>query len=98
MEEKSISMSESTDKSGNKNVSYEKSWEDNGLRYRKEVRQVEGGYIVVESKYGKPKDEGEDADYIDERKEYVTDKNPLEKKKEEDDENTMFDFVDIPTF
>jgi hypothetical protein len=93
-----INMTKETLKDGTESVTYSKSWEGNGMNYRKEVRKVEGGYIVTESKHGKPKDLGEDGEWIDERKEYVTTENPLEAKKEEKkDEENMFDFIDLPS-
>lgn len=82
---------------GNKSITYRKEWKKNGINHSKQVRKLEGGYIITESKYGKPSDGGEDAEYIDERKEYISTTNPLEKKKE-DKEDNMFDFVDNPTF
>ena len=82
---------------GSKSVTYRKEWKENGINHSKQVRKLEGGYIVTESKYGTPKDEGEDGEYVDERKEYISTTNPLEKKKEEKEEN-MFDFIDKPTF
>jgi hypothetical protein len=92
-----IRMSKEVAKDGTESLTYSKSWESNGLSHRKEVRKVEGGYIVTESKYGKPKDQGEDAEYVDERKEYVTTENPFKQREEEkkEDEN-MFDFIDLP--
>ena len=91
-----INITKETNKDGSESISYRKSWEKNGLSYSKEVRKVEGGYIVTESKYGTPKDE-EGADYIDERKEYVTTENPLDEPKEEkNEEQKMFDFIDTP--
>ena len=92
-----INITKETNKDGTESVSYSKSWDKNGLSHRKEVRKLDGGYIVTESVYGKPKDQGEEADYIDERKEYITTENPLEVKKEEKaDEQKMFDFIDTP--
>lgn len=90
-------VTKETTKDGTESISYRKEWEANGLNHSKQVRKVEGGYIVTESRYGKPKDGGEDADYIDERKEYVSTTNPL-KKKEEEKEDNMFDFIDKPNF
>jgi hypothetical protein len=90
------SINKSVDKNGNKNVTYTKRWEDNGFNLSKEIRQVEGGWIIRESKYGKPKDGGEDAKYVEENKEYVTTENPFKPK--EDKEEKMFDFVDKPSF
>jgi len=83
-----------TGKDGSQSISYRKSWEKDGVNYNKEVRKVEGGYIIRESKYGKPSD-GEEGDYIDESKEYVSTTNPFSEKKE--DEN-MFSFIDNPSF
>lgn len=92
-----ISMNKETAKDGTESISYKKSWDKDGIHYCKEVRKVEGGYICVESKYGKPKGV-EDAEYIDERKEYVTTENPFEEKKEEkEDEKKMFEFIDLPS-
>ena len=79
---------------GTESITYSKTWESNGISHRKEVRKVEGGYIINESKYGRPKDQGEDADYVEERREYVTTENPLEKKKDETEDEKMFDFID----
>lgn len=90
-----INISKEVAKDGTESITYSKSWEKNGMNNRKEVRKVEGGYIITESSYGKPKDGGEDAEYIDERREYVTTENPFEKK-EESDEEKFFSFVDTP--
>lgn len=87
---------ESDDK-GNKQVSYSKSWDENGIHYNKSVRQVRGGYIVTTSRYGTPKNGGKDAKYIDEREEYVTTENPFDTEKKKDEEK-MFSFVDSPEF
>ena len=93
----SINISKEISNDGNKSLTYRKSWEKNGLNHSKEVRKVEGGYIVVESKYGKPKDQGEDAEYIDERKEYVTTENPFDEAEKKTDDEKMFDFIDVPS-
>jgi len=90
-------LTKETAKDGTESISYRKEWKKNGLNHTKQVRKVEGGYIVTESKYGKPEDSGEEAEYIDEHKEYVSTTNPLEKKKD-DEKDTMFDFIDNPTF
>lgn len=90
-----INISKEVAKDGTESITYSKSWEKNGMSHRKEVRKVEGGYIITESKYGKPNDV-EDAEYIDERKEYVTTENPFEPKEEKSDDQKMFDFVDTP--
>ena len=92
-----VNMTKETLKDGTESITYSKSWEKNGMDFRKEVRKVEGGYIITESKYGRPKDEGEDADYIDERREYVTTENPFEPKEEKSEEEKMFDFIDLPS-
>ena len=90
-------MTKETGKDGSQTITYRKSWEKNGMNHSKEVRKVEGGYIITESAYGKPSDGGEDAEYIDERKEYVTTENPFDEPKEEkSDEKKMFDFIDTP--
>lgn len=91
-----LSMNKSVAKDGTESISYSKRWEKNGLNYHKEIRKVEGGYIITESKYGKPSDGGEDAEYIDERKEYVTTENPFEDKEKDEKEEKMFDFLDMP--
>ena len=92
-----INISKETLKDGTESITYSKSWEKNGMNYRKEVRKVEGGYIINDSMHGKPKDGGEDAEWIDERKEYVTTENPFDEAKEEkSDEKKMFDFIDTP--
>lgn len=92
-----LNMTRETGKDGNKTVTLRKSWEKNGMSHSKEVRKVEGGYIVTESKYGKPKDQGEEAEYVDENKEYVTTKNPFDEVKPDEDEQKMFNFVDTPS-
>jgi hypothetical protein len=92
----SINISKEVAKDGTESITYSKSWEKNGLNHRKEVRKVEGGYIITESKHGKPKDAGEEAEWIDERKEYVTTENPFEPKEEKSNDEKMFDFVDTP--
>jgi len=91
-----VNISKETLKDGTESITYSKSWEKNGMSHRKEVRKVEGGYIITESKYGKPKDQGEDGEYIDERKEYVTTENPFEPPEDKSDDQKMFDFVDTP--
>ena len=79
----------------NKSVTYTKRLEKGGVTYMKEVKKVEGGYIIRESKYGKP--EGSE-EYIDESKEYVTTTNPFDKEeKKESDDDKMFSFIDEPT-
>jgi hypothetical protein len=88
-------MNKEIAKDGTESITYSKSWEKNGMNHRKEVRKVEGGYIIVESKHGKPKDV-EDAEWIDERKEYVTTENPFEKKEEKNEDSNMFDFINLP--
>ena len=86
----------SVDKSGSESITYRKEWEKNGIRHSKEVKKVEGGYIIRENKYGKPTDNPE-AEYVDESKEYVSTENPFEKKKEDNNEK-MFSFTDTPLF
>ena len=90
-----INMTKETGKDVKTTVSFRKSWEKNGFSHSKEVRKVEGGYIVTESKYGKPADE-EDAEYVDEHKEYVTTENPFDEVKPTEDDQKMFSFVDTP--
>lgn len=85
------------DHNGNESVTYRKEWEKNGVRHSKEVRKVEGGYIIRESKYGKPQDDPE-APYVDENKEYVSTENPFDKKAEKKEDDKMFSFVDTPLF
>ena len=96
-----VEITKETLKDGTENITYSKSWEKNGMNHRKEVRKVEGGYIVTMSKHGKPKDQ-EDAEWIDERREFVTTENPFEeakeeKKEEKKEEHKMFKFIDMPT-
>jgi hypothetical protein len=95
-----INVTQEIDKEGNKSLSYRKSWEKNGLNHSIEVKKVEGGYIISESKYGTPKDQGEDAEYIDERSERVSTINPFKDDKEDklDKDEKMFGFVDKPNF
>ena len=86
-----------TGKDGSEKVTYRKEWKENGISYTKEVRKVEGGYIIRESKWGKPENE-ETAEYLDECKEYVTTENPFKQKEEKSDDEKMFDFIDKPLF
>ena len=57
---------------------------------------VVGGYIVVESKYGRLSGGGEDAEYVNERKEYVTTENPFDETMKKGEDEKMFAFVDTP--
>ena len=94
-----VNVTKETDKNGKESISYSKSWDKNGMHHNIEVKKVEGGYIISESKHGKPKDEGDNAEWVDERSERVSTTNPFKDEKEDklDDEN-MFDFIDKPTF
>lgn len=87
-------LRETVNEDGSKSITYRKEWKKNGINYSKEVRQVEGGYIIRESKYGKPSDNS-DAEYIDETREYVSVENPF-KSKEKDNDEKMFSFIDSP--
>jgi hypothetical protein len=91
----SINITKEVGKDGTESLSYRKSWEKNGLNFSKEVRKVEGGYIVIESKHGKPKDE-DDAEWIDERKESVTTENPFDEAQDKSEDEKLFSFVDTP--
>ena len=93
-----INVTQEIDKEGNKSISYRKSWDKNGLHHSIEVKKVEGGYIISESKYGAPKDEGENGEYVDERSERVSTTNPFKDDKEDklDKNDNMFSFVDKP--
>ena len=91
-----VNVTKEVDKNGNESISYRKSWDKNGLHHSIEVKKVEGGYIITESKYGTPKDQ-EGAEYVDERSERVSTTNPFDDKKEEKiDDEKMFGFVDRP--
>ena len=59
-----------------------------GITKSVRVEQVENGYIITVSKYGKL--EGSD-DYIDEHKKFISTKNPFEKKGDDDAEVDMPD-------
>ena len=93
-------ITKEVDKEGNESISYRKSWEKDGINHSKEVKKLEGGYLITESKYGTLKSEGEgQGEYIDERKEYITTTNPFAKKEEKsDDDEKLFGFIDEPTF
>lgn len=92
-----IEITKEVSEEGNEIITYRKSWKKGKLNHNKEVRKVEGGYIVTESKYGESDEE--EGGYIDERKEYVTTENPFaEKKEEKDEDKKMFDFIDKPDF
>lgn len=62
--------------------------EMDGITKKIEVREVENGYVICKSMYGKM--EGSE-EYIDERKEYISTTNPMEEKskKMEDKEEEM---------
>ena len=98
--QKFIKMEETIKKTvsedGSKSVSYRKEWKKDGLYYSKEVRQVEGGYIIRECKHGKPSD-SPDGEYIDETKESVSTENPFQKKEKETKDDQMFSFIDTPS-
>ena len=93
-----VNVTQEIDKDGNKSTSYRKSWEKNGLNHSIEVKKVEGGYIISESKHGTPADGGDDAKWIDERSERVSTTNPFKDNKEDklDKDESMFSFVDKP--
>ena len=91
-----VNVTKSTNKDGSESLSYSKSWDKNGMHHRIEVSKVDGGYIIEEVRHGKPKDGGEDAEYIDERKQRVSTTNPFKEKEKKDDEK-MFSFVDNPS-
>jgi len=92
-----VNITRETAKDGTKSITYSKSWQVGNMNHNKEVRQVEGGYIVTESKHGSLPSEGDEkSEYIDERKEYVTTENPFEPKEEKSDDQKMFDFIDTP--
>jgi len=95
-----VNVTKETDKDGKETISYRKSWEKNGLNHSIEVSKVDGGYIIEESKHGKPKDGGDDAEWIDERTQRVSTTNPFKDEKEDklDKDDKMFGFVDTPTF
>lgn len=92
---KEISVRKVENKDGSESITYRKEWKKNGVTHTKEVRQVEGGYIIRESKWGKPEGD-EEAEYMDETKEYVSTENPFKKKEESSDEEKMFNFIDSP--
>jgi len=69
-------------------ISYSKRWEDDGLTYRLEVEEVEGGYIITKNVYGRKKSGGDDAEYIDKTTKKVTTENPLAKKEESEQEKS----------
>lgn len=98
MKKDRVNVTKEIDKNGNESLSYRKSWEKNGLNHSIEVKKVEGGYIIIEEKYGTPKDKI-DAEYVSERSERVSTTNPFKDEKEEKlDDEKMFGFVDNPTF
>jgi len=91
-----INVTKKTNKDGSESMTYSKSWDKNGMHHRIEVSKVEGGYIIEESKHGHPKDQGDKAEYIDERKQRVSTENPFKEKDKKEDEK-MFGFVDNPS-
>jgi hypothetical protein len=95
-------VSKEVDSKGNESISYRKSWEKDGINHSKEVKKLEGGYLITEAKYGTLKGQGEESgEYIDERKEYISTTNPFNKKEdkeEKSDDEKLFGFIDEPTF
>lgn len=98
MKKDRVNVTKEVDKNGKESLSYRKSWEKNGINHSIEVKKVEGGYIIVEEKYGTPKDKI-DAEYISERSERVSTTNPFNEEKEDKlTDEKMFGFVDNPNF
>jgi len=94
-------VTKEVDSKGNESISYRKSWEKDGISHSKEVKKLEGGYLITESKYGTLKSGDEKGEYIDERNEYISTTNPFDKKKDDDeksDDQKLFGFIDEPTF
>ena len=59
-------ITKEVDKEGNESISYRKSWEKDGISHSKEVKKMEGGYLITESKYGTLKTDGsEQGEYIE---------------------------------
>ena len=65
------------------NKEWRYSSEKNGITKSCCVKQVENGYTVRISKYGRPNDK-EDSEYIDESKEFISKVNPLESQNVEE--------------
>jgi hypothetical protein len=100
-------VSKEIDKEGKETVTFRKSWDKKGIHHSVEVKKVEGGYIIVEEKYGTPRDEEgkESGEYISEREEKVSLTNPFKEggdEKEEGELTTkdakMFSWIDKPSF
>ena len=86
--EKTLSSSPKT--SGKKKARWSKSIEVNGITKSLTVREVENGFIVEQSTYGRDTTK-KDSEYMDENKTYVTKTNPLEgKEADEDKDNDPF--------
>ena len=58
---------------------WSESKEADGITKEKTVAEVENGFIIVKRVYGsKPGAEGEDSEYIDESKAFISETNPLD--------------------
>lgn len=69
-------MSEISITKSEKGSSWRYENEVNGITKCVRVEQVENGFVITISKYGYPKDV-KDGKYIDERKVYISEENPL---------------------
>jgi len=82
-----------------KQMSKDKTWsitqEKDGVTKSLRVESAENGFIITKNKYGHA---GENDDYIDETKKYISTKNPLEGKEENIkspmSKEEMFSFLD----
>ena len=73
---------------------WSKSTEMDGITKSVEVREVENGYIIKKSMYGKK--EGSD-EYMDECREYISMTNPMDKNKDKEidkEEHKKMDMMD----
>jgi hypothetical protein len=83
MEKISIDSPKSPSK---KKARWSKSIEINGITKSLTVKEVENGFIVEQSTYGRDSTK-KDSEYMDDCKTYVTKTNPLEGKEADKDEN-----------
>jgi hypothetical protein len=64
---------------------WSKSIEVNGITKTVTVKEVENGFVIEQSKYGRDSMK-KDSEYIDECKTYISEENPLEGKEEDKEE------------
>lgn len=89
-----IKVADSSSKDKKKYKRWSKCVEVGGVTKSVEVREVENGYVVTKSMYGTPDDSDK---YINERKEYISETNPMDTNKDKEvdkEEHKNMDVID----